>query len=198
MKIIYSLLLFFASCQFIFAQTETTNKLPLTITVFNHSVGIPFKDFIKTPLNFGVSIGTEFTYRQAENSSYHQQVAIGYYYHKNLNSALYLKSDFVYRYTTNGGWFGEVQVGAGYLRDFNEQLTFKRSEAGEYLPQKSRSYGGMIAGGGVGTGFRMQVNEQLNIVPFARYEGFFQFPYSELTSVFPHSLLHVGSRLEFK
>ncbi len=175
------------------AQSDFFKNPPLTISFYNHSIDVPFKDIFKTPINFGVAIGTEFKYNQGTPNAWRQKLEIGWYHHKNLSTAVWLKTDVVYRYQTTDGLFGEAQIGVGYIHDFNAYQTFQLKD-GQYQAISHKGKGGLLVGAGVGTGYEFELNDNYNMAPFVRYESFIQTPYSKFQSIFPHALFHVGSR----
>jgi len=179
------------------AQNDFFKNPPIIISFYSHSIGTPFKDFVKTPLNFGLAIGTEFTYNQKEIQSLHQKVEIGWYHHKNLQKGFWVKTDLVRRYKAKKGLYGEAQVSLGYLQDFNAYETFELTE-GRYQKVENASKGHFLGGFGLGAGYETTVNDKYLVAPFVRYESLLQFPYSKLTAVLPHTLFHVGTRFQLK
>ena len=196
MKIYWTTLCLLFSFTMLQAQDGFFDRPAFTISLYNHSVGIPFKDFVKRPLNFGVAIGAEFSYPGKSSDKRFQRLELGFYHHKNLNTAVWVKTDFIRRFKTENGLMGEVQVGAGYIRDFNAYQTFELGSDGKYQAKKRASTGGFITGIGIGGGYELNINDQYAVTPFVRYESFLQMPYNDLSPYFPHSLLHLGSRFQ--
>ena len=172
-------------------------KHPVTISIFNHSVSLPFKDIFKRPLNIGISIGTEFLYTSGKHFSMHQTVQLGWFYHRELGTSVYVKSDFLNRLTASNGLFGEIQLGLGYMHSFYDKKVFELDNNGSYVQLTDKGYPGIIGGIGVGGGWRINPSSPVSISPFFRYEWMGQYPYSEFPPVFPHSMVHLGSRIEF-
>lgn len=179
------------------AQNDFFKNPPIILSFYSHSIGTPLRDFIKTPLNFGLAIGTEFTYKQKKIKSLHQKVELGWYNHKNLQKGFWIKTDLVSRYRTKSGWYGETQGSLGYIQDFNALETFELRE-GQYQKIEKASKGHFLGGFGFGGGYETAVNDKYVVAPFVRYEGLLQFPYSKLTAVLPHTLFHVGTRVQLK
>jgi len=186
------LIIFYLSLLSVQAQNDFFKTPVWSISVYHHSVGLS----IKKPINVGFTLGAEFTYKQKEVSSWHQKVEIGFFHHKNLNKALYLKTDIVNRYTTKNGFYGEAQIGVGYLYDMPAYQPFVLDENGSFQASNLSGKSGFISSLGLGAGYQFTTNEKLTIAPFIRYEGMIQLPYSEFVPVFPHSLLHIGSRIK--
>ncbi|MEL6720968.1 MAG: hypothetical protein AAFP82_19855, partial [Bacteroidota bacterium] len=133
------------------AQNDFFKNPPIIVSFYSHSIGTPFKDFVKTPLNFGLAIGTEFTYQQKDVQSLHQKIEIGWYHHKNLQQGLWIKTDLVRRYKAKSGLYGEAQISLGYLQDFSAYETFEFSgERYQKVPNASKGH--ILGGIGVGAG----------------------------------------------
>ncbi|MCG8326502.1 MAG: hypothetical protein MI974_02395 [Chitinophagales bacterium] len=180
-----------------YAQKSFFDQPAFIISVYNHSVGIPFKDYVKTPLNFGFALGVEFSYPGKSYGKQFQKVEVGFYHHQNLHSALWVKTDFIRRFITDDGLFGEVQFGMGYMREYNAYQTFELTTDGTYKSKDRSSTGAFLAGTGIGGGYQFNVADKYNIAPFLKYEGLLQLPYSKLQPFFPHTLIHLGSRFQF-
>ncbi len=176
------------------AQNDFFKNPPITISLYSHSIGLPFKGLAKQPLNLGIAVGTEFNYNTKDISSTHQRLQLGWYHHKNLSTGIWLKTDFVQRFTTKDGFFGEFNAGIGYLHEFNAQETFV-FENGAYQSQQ-QGKGTFLAGGGIGGGYQWTMDDKWIVAPFVRYETWLQMPYSKFQAILPHSLLHVGTRIQ--
>jgi len=187
------LIIFFSFCFLVVNAQSDFFKSPVwSISVYNHSAGLG----TKKPLNLGVAFGAEFTYKQKDVSSWHQKIEIGWFHHKNLNTAFWLKTDVVRRYTSGNGIYGEVQLGVGYLYDIPAYRTFTLDDTGSFQPSKTKGKGGFITDVGIGGGYAFNIDDKYTIAPFIKYEGMIQIPYSDFLPLFPHSLLHIGSRIK--
>lgn len=195
LKIQTCLLLVFIWGSSLAAQSNFLTQPTFTISVFSHSIGIPFKDYFKTPINLGMTLGVEFDYNSSRSGQLIQRLELGWHRHRHLNTALWVKTDFIRRFSTKDGGYGELQAGLGYIRDFSYYETFEKNEQGIYQPTGNKSKGGFLADIGIGAGYQIDVNNNYSLSPFIRYEGMVQFPYAKLISVFPQSLLHIGSRV---
>jgi len=195
---IRKVLLLFFSCIALFsvqAQDHFWDKTSWTIGLVSHSVSLPFKDVFKKPLNLGIVLGAEYTYKQNKVNSWHQRLELGWYHHKELNTAFWAKTDIISRFTAENGLYVDIQVGLGYMYDIPAYKTFK-VENGEVIRPKIGGKGALISDFGIGGGYNINIKNNRIVTPFVKYESIFQFPYSDFVPVFPHSLLHVGSRFK--
>ncbi len=178
------------------AQNEFFQQPTFTISVFQHNVGVPFKDYLKLPLNLGFTLGAEFGYGGKAAGRHFQRFEVGFYRHENLNSTVWIKSDFIRRFNTKSPWFVDVQTGLGYAHSFDALATYQLDDEGRYQA-KSRSKSALLFDAGLGVGYELKVGEKLNLSPYVRYEGLLQWPYSKLAPVLPQTLLHAGTKLRW-
>ena len=100
--------------------------LPLTVSVFAHSVSLPtFRGVGKNP-NFGLRVGTEFYYRNRPGSQLVQTVNVGFYHHRALQTGLFVSTEFGYR-KFFGPVYAEGFVGVGAL-GLSQQLRSYRPD----------------------------------------------------------------------
>jgi len=195
-SICFLLFTFYAAS--IYSQAENSRHAIYSISFINHSIGIPFKDFTKRPLNFGVTASVEFDYSKSGKGKHFQKLEIGWFNHKNLNTGIWIKTDYIRRYRHKSGLFADFQTGLGYIRDFGEKESFTLNENGQYQVNKNSSNGGLLVGFGMGTGYSVEVNEKYTIEPFIKYEAMLQTPYAKFVPFLPHLLLHVGTKFNMK
>ena len=172
-------------------------KHPIMITVYNHSVSMPFKNIFKWPINAGISVGTLFAYNQDRRFSQLQSVELGWFFHRHLGKQLFVKTNLINRFTTKSGLWGDVQVGLGYLHSFYAKEVFELDRQGNYRSVGDTGYPGIIGGFGLGMGYTIQSSGNRQFSPYIKYEWMAQYPYSDFTPIFPHSFVHLGSMLQF-
>lgn len=166
-------------------------SIPITVTVFSESVGLPnFKGFFKNP-NLGIRIGTEFYYSNKTGHQAVQTLNIGYYYHKDFQSGVYLSSEIGYR-KLFGDFFLDGTLGGGYLLVTSALPRYKK--VGDNFEKISNTFGRFMPTLGIGAGYRFN-----SISLFSRYEMFGEMPFGfkDLPAL-PHKTLHVGTRLNLK
>ncbi len=195
MKILYTLLFGFLMSVNSYAQNDFFQTHPLTITFYNHSIGVPFKDYLKFPLNFGIAIGTSFNYSTNTSNSRHQAVQIGFHHHKHLGTSLLLKTDFIQRFNTKDNVWGEISVSAGYLHTFNHYPIYSPDKKGKYSKKRDFGIPSFVFGGGVGAGFQLDDVQDMIWRPFVKYEALLETPYSSFVPIFPHTLFEIGAQI---
>lgn len=174
-------------------QSKFFEQPIFSISFISHSVGIPFKDYFKKPLNFGISLAADFRY----NEKNFQKLELGWYHHANLNTAFWVKSDYIRRFQTEKGFVTDLQAGLGYILDFSNRQIYELDKNGIYQKGKNQK-GGLLVGAGFGVGYRFSLDEEkIGLTPFVNYQSMIQLPYGKLLPVFPHNMLSVGSRFQF-
>lgn len=166
-------------------------SIPITVTLFSESVGLPnFKGLFKNP-NLGIRIGTEFYYANKTGHQTVQTLNIGYYYHKDFQSGLYLGSEIGYR-KLFGDFFLDGTLGSGFLLVTSALPRYKK--AGDNFEKISNTFGRFMPTLGIGAGYRFN-----SVSLFSRYEMFGEMPFGfkDLPAL-PHKTLHVGTRLNLK
>ena len=177
------------------AQTDFFTEHPIRVSVFTHTIGLPFRKMIHKPFNWGISIGTEITYGQ-NNNNWFQGIQLGWYSHKHIGPGVFVKTDFNYRYRSAGGWFGGGGLGIGYLRYFSPVEQFEVNENGVYERAANLGLNSFLFGINLDTGFQPTQDNSWNAAPFLRYDYFIQTPFSEEVPFFPHALLHLGGHFQ--
>ena len=172
---------------------ETPNPIPIRITLFTHSVGMPLKKAIKKPLNWGVSVGTTLFYRKGSSHSLGQGIDLAWYRHKELGQGVMLTTSLRYEYTSSFGLSVGPILSAGYLMTFSENDTYSLNSSGEYEKISLASRSAAVVGLGARLGFDLGKVSDLPLKPYVEYDWKAQFPHSQFTFIFPHSMVHVGA-----
>lgn len=174
------------------AQEIPGNRpVPITVTLFSESVGLPnFKNFFKDP-SFGVRIGTEFYYANKAGHQTVQTVNLGYYYHKDFQNGLYISSEVGYRKFI-GQAFIDGTLGIGYLLVHSAMPRYEQN--GDTYERIGNTFGRFMPTVGLGAGYRFQ-----SFSLFSRYEMFGEMPFGfKGLPALPHKTLHVGTRFNLK
>lgn len=174
------------------AQEPINQKsVPITVTVFSESVGLPnFKNFFKNP-NLGIRVGTEFYYANKAGHQTVQTLNLGYYYHKDFQSGVYLSTEIGYRKLW-GDFFVDGTLGGGYLLVTSALPRYERK--GDGFEKISNTFGRFMPTLGIGAGYRFN-----SVSLFSRYEMFGEMPFGfKGLPALPHKTLHVGTRFNLK
>jgi hypothetical protein len=175
-----------------YAQELPVSKpIPITITLYSESVGVPnFKNFFKDP-SFGIRVGTEFYYANKPGHQTFQTVNLGYYFHKDFQTGVYISSEFGYRKFI-GNFFLDGTIGGGYLLVTSAQPRYE-SRASDY-EKISNTFGRFMPTLGIGAGYRFN-----SVMVFSRYEMFGEMPFGfKGLPALPHKTLHFGTRFNLK
>lgn len=194
MKHIFLTLFFiFFLCIGLQSQSGFFDEPIFKISVFTHSIGIPFKDYIKRPLNFGISVGAEFTYKKQQQNPLTQEIELSWYRHKYLNQAIMLKTNISKNYFIKDELFVAPSFGIGYILDINEHASYSLNE--EIYERTSGITHGFTTQIGLTAGKKFTKEGKNSFAPFIKYEGMIQLPHSEFTPILPHSMLHLGNKI---
>lgn len=177
----------------VFGQDSASRNggFPLTITLFSESVSLPnFHNIFKNP-NLGIRIGTELYYSKNENRQFMQTINLGYYYHKDFQSGLYVSSEFGYRKFFNNV-FVDGTLGVGYLL-IDSALPRYELKGTDY-ERISNTFGRIMPTLGLGAGYQFE-----SVSIFSRYEMFGETPFGfNGLPALPHKALHLGTRFNLK
>jgi len=176
------------------AQSGFFDEPIFKVSVFTHSIGIPFKDYVKKPLNLGVSIGAQFAYNKEKQDPWMQELELSWFNHRHLNKGLMIKTNLSKNYFTDSGLFVAPEIGLGYIMDLSENASYKLSDEGRYEKAPGISHG-FISQISFTAGKRFQKDGKNAYAPFIKYEGMIQFPYSDFTPFLPHTMIHIGSKI---
>lgn len=188
-------LVFLAIPSSIFGQDGFFERHPISISIFTHSIGLPFRKVIQKPLNMGIAIGTEFNYSSNKSKTLHQGIQLGFYVHKHLSSSVYIKTEFISRVQNKAGLIGETSLAFGYIHNFKPTPVLKLSKEGTYKRAKDKGIGAIIYGASIGAGYNTKGDYKFGTSPFIKYNYLIETPYSRDFKSLPHSFLHLGSRI---
>ena len=175
------------------SQSGFFNEPIFRISVFTHSIGIPFKDYVKRPVNFGFSVAAEFAYNKEKQNSLSQEIELSWFKHKHFNQGIMLKTNLSKNYFIDDGFFVAPSIGIGYIMDITEHASYSWKE--ENFKRTSGITHGFTTQVGVSAGKTFTKDRKNSYAPFIKYEGLIQLPYSDFTPFLPHSMLHLGSKI---
>lgn len=170
------------------AQEQSRLMLPINITIFSESLGLPgLRSFFKNP-NLGVRVGTELYYSSQADRQLYQTISVGYYRHRDFHSGFFVSSDFGYR-KFFGNAFVDGSLGLGYMIVKSALPRYERTSNG--YQRTSDTFGRIVPALGIGAGYRFN-----NLSVFSRYELFGEMPFGfKGLPALPHQTLHLGTRI---
>ncbi|MDJ1468955.1 hypothetical protein QNI19_04245 [Cytophagaceae bacterium DM2B3-1] len=183
---IFSCILFLIT-RFSIAQSS----VPITISVFNESVAIPFTQGFPTPIHPGMAVGTEIPTHQRTWSSTMVSVNLGYYFHKYLNQALFAQIGYGYEFRSKIGISSLVQMGVGYLHVIRNQPEYSLQD-GKYTSSSGIGRSRLMIAPSVDIGFYLKPKKIQSGRIFVRYQPWVEYPFSSgFIPLLPHTNLHL-------
>lgn len=169
-------------------ESPAPSGLPVSVSLFSHSISLPnFRGFFKEP-NWGVRIGTEWAYRKKDGSHWLQTLHLGYYHHDGFQQGVFAGTEFGYRKRL-GAFAADLTLGANYLHLVSELRRYEPVSDG-FQPASQRMHK-LMPSLGLAMSYRTGVSTDL----FLRYEAFGEIPFSyKGVPVLPHKALHLGAR----
>ncbi len=185
----YTVLFVLLSC---FLSQVSQAQTPVIISIFNESVALPSKQFLPTPIHLGIALGSEFTLKQRTWSSSVIALNLGYYFHKNLNQAVFLQASYGYEFRSSFGLSSAVNIGLGYLHVIRNQPEYKL-ENGQYVTAAGIGRPRFLLSPSIDVGYYVRPKEIKSGRIFIRYQPWVEYPFSPgFIPVLPHTNLHVG------
>lgn len=170
---------------------EAPNRggLPISLSVFTHSVSLPnLRSLFREP-NWGLRIGTEWAYGKKTTSHWVQTFHLGFYHHEGFQQGLFVGTDCGYRQHF-GRWYADLTLGANYLYLKTALPRYEPTENG-FQPASPRLHKLMPA-----LGLNLAYRTSPIATVFFRYETFGEIPFNyQGVPVLPHQALHLGARI---
>lgn len=168
------------------------DNYPLTVTVFNEGVSVPFTQFVSRPLHPGVMLESNRFFHERGKSSFGWSVSVGYYLHRHFAQGVFAQAHLLYRYQTKHGVYGQVQLGTGYLHVFRTAPEY-RLDQGRYVERPDWGSGRMAPSLGLELGYQLNHSDALSPRVFTRYQAWVQYPFSPgFIPLLSHTNLHLG------
>ncbi|MFC2166641.1 hypothetical protein ACFLQZ_01595 [Acidobacteriota bacterium] len=179
-------------------QSEMLSKkqFPLEVSFVAHAVSMPFDGIIMSPLHPGFTLGTEYAYSEGKIGRLFLSLHGGYFNHEFSAKAFFVQTGVGYRYTFGFGFFADTDLDLGYLHSYHPTEIFAQNAQGEYEQVKDRGKAGFMISLALGLGYDFSKKLGWPVSLFFRFQPFIQTPYSQETSVFPQSFVHIGLRVQ--
>jgi hypothetical protein len=166
-------------------QKTSAREVPLRISLLTETVSLPSVGRLLRNVNPGLSVGTEFQYRQGRRHQWIQMVHLGGFFHRRLANSAFLTAEAAYRVRWGRARL-EAKLGPGYLLNRAAVPLFRDTGSG-YVRTAGFEHR-LLLTTGLGLGVRVG-----RLTPFLAYNLLVQTPFLQRQSpVLPHQLLQVG------
>ncbi|MEO0895189.1 MAG: hypothetical protein AAFY71_02135 [Bacteroidota bacterium] len=154
---------------------EKLSQLPIRISVMDESISLPNGWFTRYSFNPAITVGTEYVLKGEGASQLIVGGNLGYYYHKNWQSAFFLNGELGYKQHFNR-LAAYLKLGVGYAHAFTPQPIFEGTETST---QEARDWGYPIfmPSATVGLSYRLR-NEPYSPEIFAQMMTSAEFPFN--------------------
>ena len=181
MRTYYFILFFGFICPLLQAQT-------IGFSLQQESVSWPFTRF--DALNPGAEITYGFSSREKVSGFRQLNIAVGYFYHRKVESAFYVKLSYDIGLKLTDDIHFNIIPALGYLHTFYPGQVYEPVSNGEYAPKRQYGRPHLLAESGLGFTFF----QSKRISPFVRYRFAVETPFANGVPVFPHSFYQLGFR----
>lgn len=179
-------------------QRQNQQHFPISLSVFNHTWAFPLSNVLRiAPIYPGISIGSEYHYRDGKKIALYQTFELGGFYNQSSGSAFYLNTNFGIRGQTKFGLMADFSFGLGYFHGFYPSTTYHLSQAGLYEKTKNNGIGASSANFSFTLGYQLKKTNK-KITPFIGYQWMASTTYWSLITIRPNGLLKTGIRFNLK
>lgn len=99
-------------------EEKIIQTYPISISIMDESISVPNFWFLRYSYNPAVMVGTEYIWKQKEKHDWHFTGNLGFYHHKDWQSAAFISTELGYRYNTKR-WHFYSRFGLGYAHLFS-------------------------------------------------------------------------------
>lgn len=132
---LYPLVALCISFSSLWSQEDTLRqRYPLRIAVMDESISLPNHWFLRYSYNPAIMIGTSYLLRQRPHYNWHLAGDVGFYHHKDWQSAVFLRAAIGYQHNWKR-FSGSARLGLGYAHIFHPAPVYKPD--GNRLEQQS-------------------------------------------------------------
>jgi len=167
---------------------------PISLSFFNQSWAFPLSPIMRFSgaLHPGISVGTEFLWRNRGKNQWLQTVEAGGYLNRAMGSALFAGTETRYRRLIGSNWSAEAGLGLGYFHNFSPNRLFRQEEDGSFSSQPDRGKPGSLISISLGLGRNVRLDSGHPIRIFMRYQWMAASPFTDLIPIRPTGLFHLG------
>ena len=172
-----------------FAQTIKQYSIAAT----SEAVGLPFTNY--SPYHPGAEFTTALKINEKEKSTRYIGLKAGFFYHRKLETALYLGGEYQYSFMMlNNKLSLDIPMGLGYLHSFYPSELYEQNSNGDF--EKVSQFGRPHLYINLGLGLTYRMNERVQ--PFVRQSLLLETPFANGIPVIPHSLIHLGIQIKIQ
>lgn len=162
---------------------QDSRPIPIHISIMDESLSYPNHWFLGYEFNPAVMVGTEFLLKEKRNHDWHLATNLGFFYHKKIESAIFLNMEFGYRIHIKR-FAIYPRLGLGYAHTFSPTPIYKPVD-GKF--EKVKDVGSPTFMPSLALNFSYQLKEEVSSpeiyftfmsageIPFTRYNGLHQF-----------------------
>lgn len=168
---------------------------PLQISFYDNATLFPGSDQWAVwgfPVHPGVTLGTEFYYRQQSNSDVFQSVRAGYHFQRFIQHSVLLYSELGYRQKWNRISL-EGRLGGGYLHAISASPVYRQTNNGSFERTGRLGRPQAMVSLALGPAFRIAGTETDPVWLFVQYQAYLQLPFvGQYIPILPNTALHLG------
>lgn len=190
MKQIVLITILFLGKNSIYAQEFKTKKqlFPISFSVMQETMSLPFvTNPIKYKYNPSLLISTEYVLKKKNRNDFHLSGNLGYYYHRNWESTLFVEIRIGYEYYLKRFSIG-IDFGLGYAHIFKPKSVYS-FEDGKFQKVKDKGTSAMQSSLSITPSFKLNQKEN-SAELFLAYTFAIQYPFSETKGF--HQFIGIG------
>jgi len=162
---------------------QDSKPIALHISIMDESLSFPNFWFLGYSYNPAIQIGTEFLLKEKGNHDWHLTTNLGFFYHKDIEAAIFLNSEIGYRYHLKR-FSIYPRFGLGYAHTFSTKAIYQPVD-GIFQKTKDKGTPTFMPSLSMNIGYALRDEDRSPVVyftfatapelPFTRYNGLHQF-----------------------
>lgn len=174
------------------AQSPKRSEIPVSIEIYNHTIGLPFGNPFKKPFNLGIALSSAYPLMLKDHSKLTIDGKLGYFRHKELATGIQINTGVTYSYTTDFGLYAAVGIPVGYVRTYNAYNLYALNDAGDYEQKKDGGRSSLFTGYSLQLGYDFRRSTGAPIALFIKNEWLIQTNYSKFMPSLMQNSLRAG------
>ena len=169
------------------------SEMPISLSVYNESVSMPFTNWWSDPIHPGIELGTEFRRNSDRKLQVYPGIKLGYLFHRKLFQGAYARVDIGFDYRHRSGISLKAKLGAGYLRTFSVRTEY-RLEDGQLRALPDKGNHRIMPSLSWGLGYRLRPRDPRSTELFVLHETWIEYPYAgDFIPLIAHTNMHLGA-----